>query len=256
MPSAEHCVCVSVHDVAPATWPQCRRLLDMLDAIGPLPVTLLVVPDFHHAGTVAADAQFVRAIGARLARGDEVALHGYFHLDECPPPRTPANWIARRILTRSEGEFAALDESEARRRLDNGLAMMRRLDWPVDGFVAPAWLLGTGARAALAQFPLLYTTTRNRVYRLPEWSFASTATLTYSARARWRRTMSHAMVEAQLAATRSHPLLRIALHPVDARHDSVIAHWRDVITRTLRERLPVTKAAWAAASVRAAYHPG
>jgi len=256
MPSAERCVCVSVHDVAPATWPQCRRLLEMLDAIGPLPVTLLVVPDFHRAGAVAADAQFVRAIEARLTRGDEVALHGYFHLDECPPPRTPADWIARRILTQSEGEFAALEEGEARHRLDDGLEMMRRLGWPVSGFVAPAWLLGAAARAALAQFPLLYTTTRNRVYRLPEWSFTSAAALTYSARASWRRAMSRAMVEGQLAASRSHPLLRIALHPVDARHDAVVAHWRNVITRTLRERLPVTKAAWAAASVRTAYNPG
>ena len=256
MQSAEHCVCVSVHDVAPATWPQCRRLLEMLDAIGPLPVTLLVVPDFHHAGAAAADAQFVRAIEARLARGDEVALHGYFHLDESAPPRTPADWIARRILTQSEGEFAALAQSEARSRLDKGLEMMHRLGWPVRGFVAPAWLLGAGARAALAQCSLLYTTTRNHVYRLPEWERASAPALTYSARSGWRRAMSRALVEAQLAGTRSQPLLRIALHPVDARHDTVVAHWRDVVTRTLRERLPVTKAAWAAASVRAAYNPG
>jgi len=75
MPSAERCVCVSVHDVAPATWTQCERLLGMLDAIGPLPVTLLVVPDFHRAGAVDTSAAFIRAIKARLARGDEVALH-------------------------------------------------------------------------------------------------------------------------------------------------------------------------------------
>jgi len=256
MPFADRCVCVSVHDVAPATWPQCQRLLEMLDTIGPLPVTLLVVPDFHHAGTVADHAPFVRAIETRLARGDEVALHGYFHLDECPPPRTPGSWIARRILTRSEGEFAALDESEARRRIDDGLEMMRRLGWPVYGFVAPAWLLGAGARAAIAQFPLLYTTTRNHLYRLPDWQAASAPTLTYSARSGWRRALSRTIVEAQLVATRSQPLLRIALHPVDARHDTVLRHWREIVTRALSERLPVTKAAWAAASVRTAYTPG
>jgi predicted deacetylase len=249
-------MCVSVHDVAPATWPQCQRLIAMLDALGPLPLTLLVVPDFHHAGTVSADRHFVRALEERLARGDEVALHGYFHLDEGPPPRTPRDWIGRRMLTQSEGEFAALDEAHARRRLAAGMEMMRRLGWPVRGFVAPAWLLSAGARAALAQLPLLYTTTRGGFYRLPDWDFEPSSALTYSARSRWRRAMSKMLVEAQAAAARSRPLLRIALHPVDARHDGVVAHWRDLIERTLRERLPVTKVAWAAAGAATAYNLG
>jgi len=253
MPSAERCVCVAVHDVAPYTWPQCEHLIAMLDALGPVPITLLVVPDFHRTGTVAADRRFVRAIEARLARGDEVALHGYFHVDDCAPPRMPLEWMRRRVLTQSEGEFAVLDEAQARSRIKCGLDMMKRLGWPVCGFVAPAWLPGPGARAALAGFPLLYTTTRSRIYRLPNWDFEPTATLTYSARSTWRRTMSRIVIDAQAIAARSSPLLRIALHPVDARHDSVVQHWRDIIGGALRERLPVTKASWAAASAAAAY---
>jgi hypothetical protein len=255
MPSAERCVCVSVHDVAPATWTQCERLLGMLDAIGPLPVTLLVVPDFHRASAVDTSAAFMRAIEARLARGDEVALHGYYHLDESAPPRTAADWVRRRVLTQCEGEFAALAAGEARRRLEQGLEMMRRLGWPIHGFVAPAWLLGAAARAAVAQFPLRYTTTRGGVYRLPDWAYESATALTYSVRTRWRRAMSVGLIEAQLLAARSQPLLRLALHPADARHDGVIAHWRDLITRTLRARLPLTKAAWAAAQLGADHQP-
>ena len=255
MPSAERSLCVSVHDVAPATWPQCQRLLAMLDALGPIPLTLLVVPDFHRAGTVERAPEFVRVIEHRLASGDEVALHGYFHLDESPPPRTPGEWARRRILTQREGEFAALDEGQARRRLELGLAMMHRLGWPVRGFVAPAWLLSAGTHAALSQLPLLYTTSRAGLYRLPDWDFHPSPALTYSARSGWRRAMSLVMVEGQAAAARSQALLRIALHPVDARHESVVTHWRRVIEHALATRQPVTKAAYAAACTPATYRP-
>ena len=43
-------LCIALHDVAPATWPRCERLLAMLDGIGARAVTLLVVPDFHRGG--------------------------------------------------------------------------------------------------------------------------------------------------------------------------------------------------------------
>jgi predicted deacetylase len=223
----------------------------MVDAIGPIPLTLLVVPDFHHRGAAVSDKLFVRALDRRVASGDEIALHGYYHIDECSGPRTPGDWIRRRVLTQSEGEFAALPRSEAGRRLELGLEMMRRLNWPISGFVAPAWLLGKGARAALSQFDLLYTTTRSRIYRLPQWTATAAPALTYSARSAWRRAMSRAMVETQLRAYQRRPLLRIALHPVDARHDSVLEHWAALIANALYERVPLTKAAWVTAGAAA-----
>src|SRR6185312_8938745 len=36
---------VAVHDVSPATWRECRQLLERLDAAGVRPLTLLIVPD-------------------------------------------------------------------------------------------------------------------------------------------------------------------------------------------------------------------
>ncbi|HEY0229715.1 MAG TPA: DUF2334 domain-containing protein, partial [Dokdonella sp.] len=120
-------LCIAVHDVAPATWPQCAALLALLDEFGAPPVTLLVVPDYHHRGRADADIGFRRAIEGRLARGDEIALHGYFHLDDGPPPRTPGDWLRRRQLTAGEGEFAALSDEHAGRRIAAGLDMFERL---------------------------------------------------------------------------------------------------------------------------------
>jgi uncharacterized protein len=238
------CVCVSLHDVAPATWPRCARLLAMLDECGAGPVTLLVVPDYHHGGRIDAYPAFVRAIERRLARGDEVALHGYYHEDDAPPPRGPLGWVARRVLTQGEGEFAALAEADALERLERGAALMASLRWPVRGFVPPAWLLGRGARTALSRSGLAYTTTRGGVYRLPDWRYTFSPSLVYTVRSPWRRAMSQALNAATYAAARRGRLLRLSLHPVDAAHPAVMARWRAWIERALEDHAPTTKLQW------------
>ncbi len=245
MPAAERRgVCISVHDVAPATWPSCARLLEMLDACGGAPVTLLVVPDYHRSGRIDAHPDFLRAIERRLARGDEIAVHGYTHLDESPPPRAPIGWLQRRVLTQSEGEFAALPAPEALKRLEQGEALMRALGWPAQGFVAPAWLLGKGARAALAQTGYAYTTTRGGLYRLPDWQYTRSPSLVYTVRKPWRRAMSLALNRATLALARRGPLLRLALHPADAAFDDVVAQWRGFVEAALRTHVALTKREW------------
>ena len=82
-------LCIAIHDVAPATWPDCELLLNMLVRLGPPPVTLLVVPDYHGGGRVDSAPWFVRAVNAWVTAGAEVALHGYFHLDPAPAPNIP-----------------------------------------------------------------------------------------------------------------------------------------------------------------------
>jgi predicted deacetylase len=248
MPAAEkRRVCISIHDVAPATWPDCLRLLEMVDAFGPVPVTLLVVPDYHRAGRIDRFPDFVRSIEKRLARGDEVALHGYFHLDESPAPRAPLGWFQRRVLTRSEGEFAALSCEEAQDRLQSGLSVMNSLGWPVQGFVAPAWLPGSAGRAVLARFPFSYTTTRAGIYLLPAWRFTWSPSLVYSVGAAWRHLLSESLDRIVLATARNNDLLRLSLHPVDAGCPQALSHWRSLIECLLRSRTPVTKAQWASA---------
>ncbi len=242
-------VSIVVHDVTPATWPECARLLQMLDDVGANPVTLLVVPHYHHANPIEEDGAFVAALDARLARGDELALHGYHHCDDAPPPRTLRGFVERRVLTRAEGEFAALDEAAATWRLERGIATFRRLGWPLYGFVPPAWLLGNAGRRALdrSSFRFRYVSSRAGVYRLPEWRFTPTANLCYSPDRRWRRAMSRVLIRRELARAEGDSLLRLSLHPQDARYPVVIDHWRCLIAAALAGRTPVTKQQWASA---------
>ena len=242
----ESAVCVSLHDVAPVTWPLCARILSMLDAIGPVPVTLLVVPNYHKKNPIGAHSIFLRAIEDRIARGDEVALHGFYHLDDAPSPTHPWEWIQRRVLTQREGEFAAISVQEATARLERGLCLMNHLKWPIKGFIAPAWLLGAAVRTVLSTLPFTYTTTHKGIYRLPDWHLTPSTPLVYSVRSAWRRILSYPVNNSLQVLHQKKPLLRLSLHPVDAHFESVMTHWASLVSRALKTRQPMTKADWIA----------
>jgi len=97
-------LCVSIHDVAPATWPDCLRLVEAIRAVADIPLTWLVVPHYHFRPERSAAME--AGLDAALARGDELALHGYSHLDtEASKGGLRARFL-RNVYTRREGEFA------------------------------------------------------------------------------------------------------------------------------------------------------
>jgi predicted deacetylase len=238
---------ITVHDASPATLAECRELLAMLDDAGASPLSLLVIPHYHYASAALREPAFVRAMEARLARGDELVLHGLFHIDDAPAPRNPRAWFERRMLTRSEGEFAALDERAAAWRIARGVALFRTLGWPLAGFVPPAWLMSRGARIALSrcEHRFEYATVRSGVYHLPDWRFERTANLCYSPDSAVRRAVSACAIAGELRRARRLPLLRISLHPQDARVPAVMRHWQRLVVDALASREPVTKREWA-----------
>jgi uncharacterized protein len=242
-PSLRRALCVSIHDVAPATWADCARLLEALAPLGPLPLTLLVVPDYHGLGANLPD-WYRRALQRRLDLGDELALHGWRHLDDGPSPVGPAEWLRRKVYTAGEGEFSALPVDAARERLAAGRAWFSAQGWPLAGFVAPAWLLGPGAWAALADAPFSYTTTLGAFHTLAPRLCVPAQSIAYSARSRLRRAASLAWNA--LPSSRSAPLLRLALHPADAPHPSIVRQALRRLETLLGEREAMTKAQFAA----------
>ncbi len=234
---------VVLHDVAPATWPLYAPFVAELDARFAVPLTLLVVPDYHRQGCLDEVPDFVAILDRRLARGDELVLHGYYHDDPGPVPPTPGAWLRRRVLTH-EGEFLVLDAVTARERMERGLALFRRRGWPVSGFVAPAWMLGPGARHALAGLPFTYTSDPAGLWRLPEFTRYLAPTLVWSARSRWRRGVSWLWNRGRLRRYRHAALLRLGIHPVDMAHAFSRRFWLAVLESLLPERRAVTKRAW------------
>ncbi|WP_262136758.1 polysaccharide deacetylase family protein [Pseudomonas sp. Marseille-Q5117] len=237
-------VCLVLHDVAPSTWADYQPFVEAVDALGDVPMTWLVVPDFHRHDALDANPEFRRVLDARVARGDELALHGYYHDDQEPLPNTPRDWFMRRVYTH-EGEFYRLSREAALARLHAGLEMFQRYDWPVQGFVAPAWLMSNGTRQALRELPLSYTSDPQHLYRLPDFSAIDAPGLVWSARSAWRRGLSKIVSDQREQRWREASVIRLGLHPVDMRHRFSRDYWLHTLQRLLAEgRIPLTKIDW------------
>jgi predicted deacetylase len=233
-----------LHDVAPQTWPDYQDFVEAVDALGEVPITWLVVPDFHKHNDLEENPGFRRVLSRRIARGDELALHGYFHCDEGPIPSNPRDWFMRRIYTH-EGEFYDLSQEAALARLHAGIEVFQRYNWPLEGFVAPAWLMSEGTRQALRQLPLRYTSDSRHLYRLPEFTAVEAPCLVWSARNAWRRGLSKLISDQREQRWRQAPVIRLGLHPVDMRHEFSHQYWLHTLKRLLAEgRVPMTKTSW------------
>ncbi len=239
-------VLLVLHDVAPSTWADYQPFIEAVDALGNVPMTWLVVPDFHRHNTLDDHPVFCRQLDARVARGDELALHGYFHDDQEPGPTTPRDWFMRRVYTH-EGEFYGLSRETALARLRAGIDVFQRYDWPLHGFVAPAWLMSDGTRQALRELPLSYTSDPQHLYRLPDFTAIDAPGLVWSARSAWRRRVSKIVSEQRQQRWRQAPVIRLGLHPVDMRHGFSRDYWLHTLERLLSEgRVPMTKMNWLA----------
>jgi predicted deacetylase len=239
-------LCVSIHDVAPATWPDCLRLVQAIRAVADIPLTWLVVPHYHFRPEQSPAME--ACLDAALARGDELALHGYSHLDTEAARGGLRERFLRNVYTRREGEFSALSEAEAGRRLALGLEWFAARGWTPAGFVPPAWLLGEGAWRALRAGPFAYTTTFSHFHCLRDADGKPVAgkallspSMVYAARNRSGRLLSPRVADATAAMFANAPLVRFSLHPPDARYPELVRHTQRVLERLLVRREAVTK---------------
>jgi uncharacterized protein len=237
-------LCVSLHDVAPQTWPQCLQWLQAIWSVADIPVTLLVVPAYHRAYADSTSG-YEGLLDLLLARGNELALHGYTHCDDGPAAQGLRGKFLRNVYTQHEGEFSALDASEARRRLELGLAWFARRHWPVKGFVAPAWLLNDAVWQVLKDFPFAYTTTLGYFHLLPEQRSLLSPSLVYSARNTAGRVLSPRCNSLLATMLQTAPLVRLSLHPHDAAYPALIRHAQHLLEKLLASRQATTKIAFA-----------
>lgn len=238
--NARH-LCVVLHDVAPARWAGCTRVLRQLREVAArtgaqLPVTLLVVPMLH--GVRGASRHYLRWLHHQQSLGHELALHGLTHHDDGPPPRGPREWLLRKVYTAGEGEFAALRREQAEARLSYARAWAEVHGLWTPGFVPPAWLLNDAGWEAVTQAGFTHVAMFDRIVALPEGRALPARSVVFSTRSAWRRVLSLGWNSA-LAWQQQRsgvPLLRLELHPQDADHPAVVRCWQRVLARALRER--------------------
>jgi hypothetical protein len=150
-------LCVSIHDVAPATWSDCLRLVQAMREVADIPLTWLVVPHYHfrperspamEAGLDVVPRARRRAGAARLQ-----------------PPRYGSQAAAAcaalpaQCLHPPRGRVRGPDEAEARRRLDLGPGLVRRARLDAGRLRAAGLAAGRGRLARAARIGFAYTTT-------------------------------------------------------------------------------------------------
>ena len=242
-PNERPALCVAIHDVAPATWSECLHLLHAVRAVADIPLSWLVVPHYH--GSSLRSRACEATLGGLLAEGHELVLHGYTHLDPSPANGPLFSRLLRTVYTEREGEFAVLGANEARRRIELGLAWFDERGWPVNGFVAPAWLLGPHVWTVLADYPFTYTTTFSRFHLLRPATSLFAPSLVYAARNGLGRVVSPRLDDLAAALWRAAPLLRLGLHPRDAHHPALVRHAQRLLERLLATRQALTKTEFA-----------
>lgn len=235
---------VSIHDVAPATQSQVAQIRAQLRNNGVPCCSLLVVPDYHHRGRSLGEEGFLKWLRECSAQGDEIVIHGFYHVRMRRAGETMRQRLITRLYTADEGEFYDLRYDEALRRMCDAKREFGAHGFDPTGFIAPAWLLGVEGRRAAIDAGFRYTTTLGGVQDLVTGRAFASQSLVYSVRSDWRRMISLLWNRLLFHRLIGNPLLRLGLHPPEIQHPPVWRQIRTLIAEGLRDREPTTYQAW------------
>ena len=237
---------VSLHDVSPHTWEPCRRIVDELGKMGVGAISLLVIPDHHRRGHFREDEEFCAWLRRQVALGHEAVIHGYYHQRAARSGESWRDRFVTRSYTAGEGEFYDVDYDRAKTLVSRARDDFHAIGLHPSGFIAPAWLLSAAGEQALRDLGISYTTRLRGVWNLRRGEVESSQSLCWSVRASWRRGVSLLWNAYLFHHLRAHPLLRVAIHPVDFAHPRI---WRQItrmIATAPHHRRVVTYEQWAA----------
>ena len=155
---------VSVHDVAPPFASGVRQLLEELDRRFIRPRVLKVVPDYAGKWPLAEDTELCRLLRSEAAAGSEIVAHGWTHRTQGRMRGSlTARWIGSWFAP-GAAEFLTLPEAAAREAACRARgALADALGVEPQGFCAPAWLIDSEERAAVAAGGYRYLLERSAV---------------------------------------------------------------------------------------------
>jgi predicted deacetylase len=202
-------------------------------------LSMLVVPDHWGEAPLTPGSPFATRLRTWSDGGVAMFAHGWFHKDMARHNGALAQFKARH-MTAGEGEFLGLDAQTALARMQGGRSLIEQIiGRPVAGFVAPAWLYGPGALAALRQsgfalaedhMKIWHPATGRRLARGP--------VITWASRSRARIASSLVAAAVLPPLLRFAPVVRVAVHPGDATVPRLITSIDDTLRRLRRTHAP------------------
>ena len=206
----------SIHDVGPRFEREVDQLAGLLSTIlGGPKFAMLVVPDHWGSAPLSEAAAFQRRLRDWADQGVEMFVHGWFHKDLAEHSGAAA--FKAKHMTAGEGEFLGLSQAVAAQRMADGKALIEdTIGRPVAGFIAPAWLYGEGARAALAASQFALAEDHMRVWEPASGQVLATGpVITWASRSRPRQLSSRFFAGLARQALHGQRVVRVAVHPGD-----------------------------------------
>lgn len=209
-------VLASIHDVGPRFEREVETLFALLAGrLGGPRLAMLVVPDHWGEAPLAGAPAFGRRLREWADQGVEMFVHGWYHKDLARHHGAAA--FKARHLTAGEGEFLGLDRAAAARRMADGKALVEDvIGRSAAGFIAPAWLYGPGAQAALGDSGFALAEDHWKVWMPGSGRIVARGpVITWASRSRPRQLSSLAVAAAARLALHRQAVVRIAVHPGD-----------------------------------------
>lgn len=206
----------SIHDVGPRFEREVDQLAGLLSGIlGGPKFAMLVVPDHWGSAPLAEAAAFQRRLRNWAEQGVEMFVHGWFHKDVAQHSGAAA--FKAKHMTAGEGEFLGLSQTVAAQRMADGKALIEdAIGRPVAGFIAPAWLYGEGARAALSASDFALAEDHMRVWQPASGRVLATGpVITWASRSHRRQLSSRLFAGLARQALHGQRVVRVAVHPGD-----------------------------------------
>ncbi|OYU35964.1 polysaccharide deacetylase family protein [Novosphingobium sp. PASSN1] len=231
---------VSIHDVSPRFEREVDILAERLARhVGAARFAMLVIPDHWRGAPIAGNAAFAARLRGWADQGIEMFLHGWCHKDETPATQGLAA-IKGKHMTAGEGEFLNLPHAEALARMREGRALVEDvIGRPVAGFVAPAWLYGKGAHAALRELGFALAEDHMKVWRPVSGKvLAKGPVITWASRSKARIASSLFAASLGRAALPFTRTIRVAVHPGDTTVPALLESIDTTLARFVRTHQP------------------
>ena len=221
---------VSIHDVAPATFPDAWRWTTDLDDRG-IPCTLLVVPGPWRPPTFQPASELAAWLRQRARQGDEIAQHGWEHRAAPGGPvwRRATGWVAARGCA----ELWSIERATARRSLAEGRERLLLAGLAPVGITPPGYLACPEAVAAMRDVGFHYTTCHRHVHDLLHDRRLDAPALGHRPGGVGERAGRAVVVHGVRRRARRGAPVRIALHPADLHRP----HLRSATLRAIDDAL-------------------
>jgi uncharacterized protein len=200
-------------------------------------LAMLVVPNHWGDAPIVPGSAFATRLRDWADAGVEMFLHGFHHRDEARHEAS-ADRLRARFMTAGEGEFLGLSRDEAAERISTGRVLIEDvIGRRIDGFVAPAWLYGDGARQALRDAAIPLAEDHFRVWSPASGrQLATGPVITWASRTRMR--LASSLAAAALLRHAPLEVLRVGVHPPDVRHPALVRSIDKTLKTVVRKRRP------------------